>query len=73
MAAWNSQTTITALLALAFPDTLILAVAFSAGVIAAVGQAAIPYFIGKSIDFASIDPSPTAFKHGAFMLVRSAK
>lgn len=40
------QATITALLMLAFPDFLILLVAFSAGVVAALGQAAIPYYIG---------------------------
>ena len=35
------------LLKLAVPDTLILLIAFSAGVVAALGQAAIPYFIGR--------------------------
>ena len=57
---------------LAFPDFLILLVAFSAGVVAALGQAAIPYYIGRSIDFASIDPNPAEFKHGAVMLVSVA-
>ena len=35
------------LLKLAVPDMLILLIAFSAGVVAALGQAAIPYFIGR--------------------------
>ncbi len=41
------QATIAVLLKLAVPDTLILLIAFSAGVVAALGQAAIPYFIGR--------------------------
>lgn len=64
-----AQATIAALLLLALPDTATLLVAFSAGVVAALGQAAIPYYIGKSIDFASIDPDPAKFRHGAVMLV----
>ncbi len=43
------QATIAVLLKLAVPDTLILLIAFSAGVVAALGQAAIPYFIGRSV------------------------
>ena len=63
------QAAIAALLLLALPDTATLLVAFSAGVVAALGQAAIPYYIGKSIDYASIDPDPAKFRHGAVMLV----
>ena len=43
----GSQATIAVLLKLAVPDWLILLIAFSAGVVAALGQAAIPYFIGR--------------------------
>ena len=65
-----AQATITALLLLALPDVGILMVAFTGGVVAALGQAAIPFYIGRSIDYASIDPNPEKFKRGALMLVR---
>ena len=45
--AYTRQATIAVLLKLAVPDMLILLIAFSAGVVAALGQAAIPYFIGR--------------------------
>ena len=54
------------------PDTFILLVAFSAGVVAALGQAAIPYFIGRAIDFASIDPEADKFRTEVLMLVAAA-
>ncbi len=54
------------------PDTVILLVAFSGGVVAALGQAAIPYFIGRAIDFASIDPEADKFRTEVLMLVAAA-
>lgn len=59
---WKKNTTIIALLRLAAVDTPILVFAFAAGIIAALGQALIPYFTGKIVDYASIDPNPSAFR-----------
>ena len=47
--------------------------AFSAGVVAAIGQATIPFYIGKAIDFASLDPDVKQFQHGALMLVSAVR
>ena len=49
--------TVKALLCLAAHDTPILIAAFTAGAIAALGQALIPYFTGRIIDYASIEPN----------------
>lgn len=51
-----------ALLRMAAPDTPLLAVAFTAGSVAALGQALIPYYTGRIIDYASIEPNPAAFR-----------
>ncbi|KAI8108318.1 hypothetical protein M9434_006345 [Picochlorum sp. BPE23] len=55
--------TILGLLGFAAPDTLLLTVAFLAGSLAALGQALIPYYTGKIIDYASIDPDRALFKY----------
>lgn len=54
--------TIGSLLRLSAPDTPLLLLAFSAGAAAALGQALIPYYTGRIIDYASIDPNPDSFK-----------
>ncbi|PRW60050.1 ATP-binding cassette sub-family B member 9 [Chlorella sorokiniana] len=54
--------TIPELVRLSLPDSHILFLAFTAGAAAALGQALIPYYTGKIIDYASIDPSPSEFK-----------
>jgi ATP-binding cassette, subfamily B (MDR/TAP), member 9 len=56
-----TSNTIMALIQFAAPDTSILFCAFAAGGIAALGQALIPYYTGKIIDYASIDPDHTKF------------
>jgi len=53
--------TIGSLLALSAPDTPLLLLAFSAGAAAALCQALIPYYAGRIVDFASIDPDRDAF------------
>lgn len=54
--------TIRALLGFAAPDALLLTCGFIAGSLAALGQALIPYYTGKVIDYASIDPDEILFK-----------
>ncbi|EFN54348.1 hypothetical protein CHLNCDRAFT_36050 [Chlorella variabilis] len=54
--------TIPELIKLSAPDTHILFMAFTAGAAAALGQALVPYYTGKIIDYASIDPDPHAFR-----------
>ncbi len=44
------------LLRLSAPDTPLLLCGFSAGLVAALGAALIPYLTGQIIDYASIDP-----------------
>ncbi|PSC71292.1 ATP-binding cassette sub-family B member 9 [Micractinium conductrix] len=58
----KASATIPELIGLSAPDTHILMLAFTAGAAAALGQALIPYYTGKIIDYASIDPDPPAFK-----------
>lgn len=58
----DSSATIPELILLSGPDAHILMLAFTAGAVAALGQALIPYYTGKIIDYASIDPDPPAFK-----------
>ena len=63
------KATIGALLKLSLPDAPILIAAFSAGAVAALGLALIPYYTGKIIDYASIDPDRAAFKLTTFKLL----
>ncbi|KAG7669825.1 hypothetical protein Ndes2437B_g06013 [Nannochloris sp. 'desiccata'] len=56
------KATIGALLKLSAPDYVILLLAFTSGAAAALGQALVPYYTGRIIDYASIDPDPSAFK-----------
>lgn len=65
----STQATIWALMCLSAPDSPILFLAFSAGALAALGQALIPYYTGRIIDFASIDPNPDAFKQTTVKLL----
>ncbi|KAL4458512.1 hypothetical protein ABPG75_013377 [Micractinium tetrahymenae] len=58
----KESATIPELILLSAPDAHILMLAFTAGAAAALGQAAIPYYTGKIIDYASIDPDPHQFK-----------
>lgn len=58
----KESATIPELILLSAPDAHILLLAFTAGAAAALGQAAIPYYTGKIIDYASIDPDPHEFK-----------
>lgn len=51
------------LLQMAVPDTHILVIAFSAGLLAAWGNALIPFYLGKAIEAASLRQASTAF-HG---------
>lgn len=69
-----SSATVCALLALAAADTHILVAAFSAGLVAALGQALIPYYTGKSIDAASVEreASWSAFHENIAHLVYTA-
>ena len=63
------KATIGALLKLSAPDYFILLLAFTAGAAAALGQALIPYYTGRIIDYASIDPDPAAFKKTTLKLL----
>ncbi len=63
------KATIGALLKLSAPDYVILLLAFTAGAVAALGQALIPYYTGRIIDYASIDPDPAAFKKTTLRLL----
>jgi hypothetical protein len=37
--------------------------------VAALGQALIPFYTGRIIDYASIDPDPAAFEHTIVLLI----
>jgi ATP-binding cassette, subfamily B (MDR/TAP), member 9 len=63
------QATIGALLRLSAADTPILLLAFTAGAVAALGQALVPYFTGRIVDYASIDPDPAAFRRTTVKLL----
>lgn len=65
----GSNATIATLILLSGPDAPILLLAFTAGAAAALGQALIPYYTGRIIDYASIDPDPTAFRHTTLKLL----
>lgn len=65
----KKSSTVAVLLRLAAVDAPIISVAFAFGSIAALGQALIPYFTGKIVDYASIDPNPDAFKSTIFKLL----
>ena len=41
----------------------------NAGALAALGQALIPFYTGRIIDYASIDPDTTQFEHTIVLLV----
>lgn len=66
------QTTIMDLVRLSGPDVHITSVAFAAGTLAALAQASVPYFTGKIVDAASIDPDPQAFRQYTVRLVEAA-
>lgn len=68
----TKKTTIASLVRLSVPDAHILSLAFSAGSIAALGQALVPYYTGRIVDYASIDPNPTAFKQTTLKLLAVA-
>jgi len=63
------KATIGALLKLAAPDYVIILLAFTSGAAAALGQALVPYYTGRIIDYASIDPDPSAFKKTTLKLL----
>ena len=44
-------------------------IATGAGALAALGQALIPFYTGRIIDYASIDPDTTQFEHTIVLLV----
>lgn len=50
-------------------STEILTGVASAGAVAALGQALIPYYTGRIIDYASIDPDVSQFEHTIVLLV----
>lgn len=61
-----------ALLGMSAVDTPLILVAFAAGTVAALGQALIPYFTGRIIDYASIDPNRAAFQVTTLKLIAVA-
>jgi ATP-binding cassette, subfamily B (MDR/TAP), member 9 len=61
--------TIMALLGFAAPDTILLTFGFLFGSLAALGMALIPYYTGKVIDYASIDPDRYLFTHTIWKLL----
>lgn len=63
------RATIGALLKLSAPDTPILLLAFTAGAAAALGQALVPYYTGRIIDYASIDPHRKKFERTTLKLL----
>ncbi|KAG2435284.1 hypothetical protein HXX76_007360 [Chlamydomonas incerta] len=60
-AAKRKQRTLLELLRLSAVDGPLLMVAFSAGVVAALGSALLPYLTGQIIDFAAIEPDRSKF------------
>lgn len=63
------RATIGALLKLSAPDAPILLLAFTAGAAAALGQALVPYYTGRIIDYASIDPHRKKFERTTIKLL----
>ena len=61
--------TIGVLLGLSAPDGPLLLLAFAAGAVAALAQALIPFYTGRIIDYASIDPDPAAFRRTTLRLL----
>ncbi|KAL3138200.1 hypothetical protein ABBQ38_005424 [Trebouxia sp. C0009 RCD-2024] len=61
--------TVKALLSMSAVDTPLLMLAFAAGAAAALGQALVPYFTGKIIDYASIEPDRQMFQQTTLKLV----
>ena len=61
--------TIMALVKFAIPDSFLLTLAFMAGSLAALGQALLPYYTGKIIDYASIDPDEKLFKYTTLKMI----
>lgn len=61
--------TIMALLGFAAPDTALLSCGFVFGSLAALGMALIPYYTGKVIDYASIDPDKHLFTYTIWKLL----
>ncbi|KAK9845905.1 hypothetical protein WJX81_005691 [Elliptochloris bilobata] len=61
--------TITLLLHYSSYDLPLLLLAFSAGAVAALGQALIPFYTGRIIDYASIDPDVGQFEHTIVLLI----
>ena len=68
----TNHATIAMLLGFAAPDWFLLICAFMAGSLAALGQALIPYYTGRIIDYASIDPDRLQFKHTTAKLLMVA-
>ncbi|GFR49523.1 hypothetical protein Agub_g11566, partial [Astrephomene gubernaculifera] len=64
--------TLHALLRLAASEGGLLAVALSAGVVAALGAALLPYLTGQIIDFASIEPDRSQFSRTTLRLLAVA-
>lgn len=52
----SARRTLRELLRLSRPDALVLALAFAAGAVAAVCSAAVPFYTGRVVDRASVDP-----------------
>eukprot|EP00890_Picochlorum_soloecismus_P002479 jgi/Picsp_1/3231/NSC_06071-R1_atp-binding cassette sub-family b member 9 len=67
-----NHATFAMLLGFAAPDWLLLTCAFVAGSLAALGQALIPYYTGRIIDYASIDPDRVQFKYTTIKLLMVA-
>ncbi|KAL6776308.1 hypothetical protein ACKKBG_A20615 [Auxenochlorella protothecoides x Auxenochlorella symbiontica] len=67
--AHGDTPTVSTLVRMASSDTPILALAFAAGAAAALGQALIPYYTGRIIDAASIDPDPAALRRFTLRLL----
>jgi len=65
----KNHATIAMLLGFAAPDWFLLTCAFMAGSLAALGQALIPYYTGRIIDYASIDPDRVQFKYTTVKLL----
>ncbi|KAG2446750.1 hypothetical protein HYH02_008311 [Chlamydomonas schloesseri] len=71
-AAKRKQRTLLELLRLSAVDTPLLLVAFSAGVVAALGSALLPFLTGKIINYAAIEQDRTKFGPTALRLLAVA-
>ena len=65
-AAVTRHKTVSELIKMALPDSLINCIALGAGCIAALGSALVPYYTGLVIDYASIDPDRCVHERPSF-------